>query len=207
MITENKSNVGVLQKAPRSETKQFDTLALPKGNARGVNVQRASTADIEDFSGIAERAIGHLAMPVTIQRIASCHPDNIWIIHDSRTRATIGCYAQIMLTAVGYAALVDGSFNGHDPVPSHCATPFDMITGIYTWAVIGRGRAALGVTLMSKILNTPAYRHLDLYTVPVTQDGLRSIQSIGYRPVHQDGLGALYIYRRLAHLADQRRVN
>jgi len=207
MTAENKSNVGAPQDAPHSASKQFDTLALPKGNARGVNMQRASAADIEDFSGIAERTIGHLAMSVTIQRIASCHPDNIWIIHDSRTRATIGCYAQIMLTAVGYAALVDGSFNGHDPVPSHCATPLDAITGIYTWAVIGRGRAALGVTLMSRILNTPTYRHLDLYTVPVTEDGMRSIQSIGYRPVNEGGLGALYIYRRLANLADQGRVN
>jgi len=197
-MLEKESGTNLLPGSPcPPRNKQFDTLELPARGAYGVEVHRAEYHDIADFATIVQSRIGEVAKASTIHRIAYHHPDNIWVIRDDRTCATIGCYAQIMLTQKGHVALFDGTFDGLEPDYCHCANEEDDIASIYTWAVMAPGRAALGVTLMSKVLSAPKYRLLDLYTIPVTEDGRRSIQSIGYRHCNEDAPDNLYVYRRL----------
>ena len=177
--------------------KQFDALFMPKNYRGGVFVQRASDEDIDIFRDEALQRTGRLASAADVKRVARIHPDNIWAVRDARAHAPIGCYAQIMLTEAGLAALLDGRFDGLSPKAEHCATPDDPIAAIYTWVVVGPARAALGVTLMARELGRAPYRQLDIYTIPITEAGRRSIQSIGYRPLRRDALGEIFVYRRL----------
>ena len=106
-----------------------------------------------------------------------------------------------MLTKAGLVSLIDGNFDGMYPVKEHCAGYNDVIAAIYTWAVVARGRAALGVTLMANHLKQDRYKNINLFSVPATNDGRRMLKSVGYVPLAKDQNGQLFRYQRISNRA------
>ena len=185
----------------RSTCKEFDMLELPNSDTSNIVLHRASDADIERFAAAARSKIGVLADVQTIKAVAHHNADNIHVIASQNATQPLGCFAQIMLRTAGLEALSEGRFNGLQPAAAHCARDGERPAGIYLWAVVAPGRAALGITLMSRFLRNGLYRASDLYTVPATEDGRRIIKSLGFTAVKDDRVLSLFIYRRLVNRA------
>jgi len=61
--------------------------------------------------------------------------------------------------------------------------------GIYVWAIHAKGSIAAGIPLVLQKFSAPLYRGVSIYSRPVTKEGLRVLEPLGFTPgAHYDGL-------------------
>lgn len=178
--------------------KEFDALDLLQHRAAPVVLRHASASDIDDAHAAVSSHFGDIADPETIKRVAAYNLDNIQIIASARTGGYLGCFTQIMLNAEGVAALRTGQFDPLHPAVQHMAATDHVPAAVYFWAIVATGKAALGIALMSRFLRTERYCRADLYTTPVTDDGKRIVEGLGFELFGGEATPSLYRYRRLA---------
>jgi len=178
--------------------KEFDTLD-PEPARRRVVVTRARYVELRAIYPRAAAALmQRMASLDTCESIRKRHLDNLWSITDRRSDELIGMYAMAMLTEEGRAALLDGSFEAHDPRLSHVAATGEPVAAIYKWGVFAPAMAAAAIPLIAERLSTPDYRDLDLYGNGSTAAGRRIMRSVGFRPVDDPRTPNLFLYPRLS---------
>ena len=107
--------------------------------------------------------------------------------------------AFLMLNRAGMPRLFDGSFDASNPDLSLLAQQYEKPAGIYIWALHARGIIYGGIPLVMEKMNTPLYRDIDLYARAVTPEGVRFVNSTGFKPgATFEGMLApnLHVYRR-----------
>jgi hypothetical protein len=110
----------------------------------------------------------------------------------------IGGCAFLYLNYRGHDALVLDCLDLHRPPLDHLASAEESPDALYLWAIAGAGRSALGS--ISALFSSPRYRTADLYTRPVTDNGMKLFTSLGFEPACSWSSN-LWVYRRLANRA------
>jgi predicted GNAT family N-acyltransferase len=149
-------------------------------------VFNASFQDIETLIPKARRAMGAGAPNEVIHRVARNNPDCLWGIarrdrYAAGVMAAEGYVAFLMLNEEGAEALLNGDLDATDP-PLHLLTrQHEKPAAIYFWGVYAPGMIAGGVPLAFEKTWTPLYRDAPIFTRPVTIEGLRLADSLGFR--------------------------
>ena len=149
-------------------------------------VFNASFQDIETLVPKARRAMGAGAPNEVIHRVARNNPDCLWGIarrdrYAAGVMAAEGYVAFLMLNEEGAEALLNGDLDATDP-PLHLLTrQHEKPAAIYFWGVYAPGMIAGGVPLAFEKTWTPLYRDAPIFTRPVTIEGLRLADSLGFR--------------------------
>ena len=145
----------------------------------------ASYQDIETLIPRARRAMGAGAANEVIHRVARHNPDSLWGIarrdrYGAGDTAAEGYVAFLMLNEQGAEQLVAGSLDATDP-PLHLLTrQHEKPAAIYFWGVYAPGMIAGGVPLAFEKTWTPLYRDAPIFTRPVTIEGLRLAETLGF---------------------------
>jgi predicted GNAT family N-acyltransferase len=145
----------------------------------------AGYQDIETLIPRARRAMGAGAANEVIHRVARHNPDSLWGIarrdrYGAGDTAAEGYVAFLMLNEEGAEQLLAGDLDATDP-PLHLLTrQHEKPAAIYFWGVYAPGMIAGGVPLAFEKTWTPLYRDAPIFTRPVTIEGLRLADSLGF---------------------------
>jgi len=133
------------------------------------------------------RDIANVSGPESVKRVISFNPDCLWGIarksrYDAGNPVAEGLVAFLMLNAKGLDRLACGTFDAGEPDLTLLASQNEKPAGIYVWALHARGQLAGGIPLVFEKISTPLYADVDLYAKPVTVDGRRFLEALGFRP-------------------------
>jgi predicted GNAT family N-acyltransferase len=153
--------------------------------AQRLVVFSASYQDIETLIPRARRAMGAGAANEVIHRVARHNPDSLWGIarrdrYAAGDAAAEGYVAFLMLNEAGAGQLVAGELDATDPALHLLARQHEKPAAIYFWGVYAPGMIAGGVPLAFEKTWTPLYRDAPIFTRPVTIEGLRLAESLGF---------------------------
>jgi predicted GNAT family N-acyltransferase len=146
----------------------------------------ATYQDIETLIPRARKAMGAGAANQVIHRVARHNPDCLWGIarrdrYASGDTAAEGYVAFLMLNEEGADQLLSGDLDATDP-PLHLLTrQHEKPAAIYFWGVFAPGAIAGGVPLAFEKTWTPLYRDAPIFARPITIEGLRLTESLGFR--------------------------
>jgi len=128
------------------------------------------------------------------QSVANHNPDTFWAISkrghfDINSPRGEGFFAVLPLTHEGMRGLIDGSLDTRKPNISFIARQSERPAGIYIWAIHAKGTLVAGIPLVLQKITAPLYRGVNLYSRPVTKEGLRVLEPLGFTPgARYDGL-------------------
>lgn len=154
------------------------------------SIRRAKHSDLIETLKLGESLIGGaLARPEVVATIDAITQMTIW-----NTGAPIsGIFLVVPVTEEGRAAVENGSFNPADPAIRHIAPANTPIFGVYCGIYAGATREARKSVLMAAgDLRLNAFAPVPTYARGATEDGARSMLTLGYRPV-AGGLKDLFV--------------
>src|SRR5215468_7478848 len=146
----------------------------------------ASFQDIETLIPRARKAMGAGAANQVIHRVARHNPDSLWGIARSNRYATgdtaaDGYVAFLMLSEEGADQLLSGELDATNPSLHLLSRQHEKPAAIYFWGVYAPGTIAGGVPLVFEKTWTPLHRDAPIFARPVTIEGLRLAESLGFR--------------------------
>jgi predicted GNAT family N-acyltransferase len=146
----------------------------------------ASFQDIETLIPRARKAMGGGAANEVIHRIARHNPDSLWGIarcdrYSAGDTAAEGYVAFLMLNEEGAEQLLRGDLDATNPPLRLLTRQHEKPAAIYFWGVYAPGAIAGGVPLAFEKTWTPLYRDAPIFTRPVTIEGLRLTESLGFQ--------------------------
>ena len=66
--------------------------------------------------------------------------------------------------------------------------------GIYVWAIHAKGAIVAAIPLVLQKFSTPLYQGINIYSRPITKEGLRVLEPLGFTPgARYDGLFAPHL--------------
>jgi predicted GNAT family N-acyltransferase len=156
------------------------------GLAQRLVVFSASYSDVENLIPRARKEMGGGAANEAVHRIVRHNPDSLWGIarrdrYAAGDAAAEGYVAFLMLNEEGANQLLSGKLDATDPPLCLLTRQNEKPAAIYFWGVYARGLIAGGVPLAFEKTWTPLYRDAPLFTRPVTMEGLRLADSLGFR--------------------------
>jgi hypothetical protein len=162
---------------------EFDRVrALP---ASDVEARAPRLDEVPEVLAMATAAIGApLAHAEAVTRILNHDPDSIWIVE--REGRILGGVGFLHLSQQGMRQLMAGTIDFRAPDPSLLCAPGQRPAGIYVWALFGRGRAGIGVSLVIERLRRGRFRNADLWAIPHTGDGQRLLRCLGFEPAFSE---------------------
>ena len=171
-------------RTPQKTTRPLDNLDTQKFAKRLV-IFMPRGAEIDALVARVQKDLSVAGSDV-VRRIVSHNPDCLWAIarrerFNASTPSGQGLMAFLMLNRAGMLRLFDGSFDASDPDLSLLAQQNEKPAGIYIWALYARGVLHGGIPLVMEKMNTPLYRDVDIYARAVTPDGVRFVNSTGFR--------------------------
>ena len=128
------------------------------------------------------------------QAAANHNPDTFWAIaqkdrFDINAPKGEGFLAVLPLKHEGMRRLIDGRLNTKKPELCYVARQSERPAGIYVWAIHAKGTLAAAIPLVLQKISAPLYRGVNLYSRPVTKEGLRVLEPLGFTPgARYDGL-------------------
>ena len=140
----------------------------------------------EDIPGLTTNRI--------VQAVANHNPDTFWAIarkdhFDIAAPRGEGFLAVLPLTHEGTRRLIDGSLDTRNPDIAFVARQSERPAGIYVWAIHAKGSIAAAIPLVLQKFSTPLYQGINIYSRPITKEGLRVLEPLGFSPGAQyDGL-------------------
>ena len=154
--------------------------------AQRLVVFSATFRDIETLIPRARKAMGAGAANEVIHRVARHNPDSLWGIarrdrYASGDTAAEGYVAFLMLNEEGADLLLSGELDATDPPLSLLTRQHEKPAAIYFWGVYAPGLIVGGVPLAFEKTWTPLYRDAPIFTRPITIEGLRLAESLGFR--------------------------
>jgi predicted GNAT family N-acyltransferase len=162
--------------------------------ARRTVIFTADAAGIVALVDAARLDIPGLTSNETFLTVVNHNPDIFWAIA-KRDRFNIaapkgeGFLAALPLTHEGTRRLIDGRLDTKKPELRYIARQSERPAGIYVWAIHAKGSMAAGIPLVLQKFSAPLYRGVSIYSRPVTKEGLRVLEPLGFTPgAHYDGL-------------------
>jgi predicted GNAT family N-acyltransferase len=162
--------------------------------ARRTVIFTVDAAAIASLVDAARQDIPGLTANEMFQTVANHNPDTFWAIA-KRDRFNIaapkgeGFLAVLPLNHEGARRLIDGRLNTKKPELRYVARQSERPAGIYVWAIHAKGSIAAGIPLVLQKFSAPLYRGVSIYSRPVTKEGLRVLEPLGFTPgAHYDGL-------------------
>src|SRR6266700_2009952 len=162
--------------------------------ARRTVIFTVDAAGIESLVDAAREDIPGLTTNETVLSMVNHNPDIFWAIA-RRDRFNIvaprgeGFLAALPLTHEGTRRLIDGRLNTKKPELQYIARQSERPAGIYVWAIHAKGSMAAGIPLVLQKFSAPLYRGVSIYSRPITKEGLRVLEPLGFTPgAHYDGL-------------------
>jgi predicted GNAT family N-acyltransferase len=131
-----------------------------------------------DLPGLADTSV--------VYRVMSQNPDCLWAISkrrgfDAAAPNIDGFIAFLMLNQEGLRQLVAGTFDASNPDPNLLVPQNVKPAAIYWWAAWARSGSVAGVPLGFDKMFTPLYRDVDIYARAVTIEGLRLLETLGFK--------------------------
>ncbi len=177
----------------RSATYSLDRMTALQ-LARRTVIFTVDAAGIESLVDAAREDIPGLTTNETVLSMVNHNPDIFWAIA-RRDRFNIvaprgeGFLAALPLTHEGTRRLIDGRLNTKKPELQYIARQSERPAGIYVWAIHAKGSMAAGIPLVLQKFSAPLYRGVSIYSRPITKEGLRVLEPLGFTPgAHYDGL-------------------
>jgi len=133
----------------------------------------------EDIPGLTSNEI--------VQAVANHNPDTFWAIarkdnFDIVSPKGEGFLAVLPLTHEGTRRLVDGRLETCNPDLSFVTRQSERPAGIYVWAIHAKGAIAAAIPLVLQKFSTPLYQGVNIYSRPITKEGLRVLEPLGFSP-------------------------
>lgn len=162
-------------------------------NAHGL--RRCEPSSIEAALALGETLIGSaLARAEVVYTLDVITKITIWVTGDPIE----GLYLIVPLTQEGRAGVEEGEFNPADPALRHVAPANTPIFGLYVGCYAGATKAARrSVMSASASVRASLYAPVPCYARGATEDGARSMLSLGFRPV-AGGLPDLFVFDPVA---------
>jgi len=167
--------------------------------ARRTVIFTVDAGGIAELVDAARQDIPGLTSNRMFQTVANHNPDTFWAIA-KRDRFNIaspkgeGFLAVLPLTHEGTRRLLDGRLDTRNPELCFIARQSERPAGIYVWAIHAKGTIAAAITLVLQKFSTPLYRGVNIYSRPVTKEGLRVLEPLGFSAgARYDGLVAPHL--------------
>jgi predicted GNAT family N-acyltransferase len=198
----NALDVDLIRQSARGNASRDRSTAHSLDRMTALQVARRTVIFTVDAAGIASlmdaarEDIPGLTSNRIVQAVANHNPDTFWAIA-RRDHFEIGSpkgegfFAVLPLTHEGMRGLIDGSLDTRNPDLSFIARQSERPAGIYIWAIHAKGTLAAAIPLVLQKISAPLYRGVNLYSRPVTKEGLRVLEPLGFCPgARYDGLFA-----------------
>jgi len=167
--------------------------------ARRTVIFTVDAAGISSLMDAARQDIPGLTTNEIVLSVVNHNPDTFWAIA-KRDRFNIaaprgeGFLAVLPLNHEGTRRLIDGSLDTKRPELRYVARQSERPAGIYVWCIHAKGSIAAGIPLVLQKFSTPLYQGVSIYSRPVTKEGLRVLEPLGFSPgANYDGLFAPHL--------------
>jgi predicted GNAT family N-acyltransferase len=167
--------------------------------ARRTVIFTVDAAGIASLVDAARQDIPGLTSNHLFQTVANHNPDTFWAIarrdgFDIASPKGDGFLAVLPLTHEGTRRLIDGRLDTRNPEICYVARQSERPAGIYVWAIHAKGTLAAAIPLVLQKFSTPLYRGVNIYSRPVTKEGLRVLEPLGFTSgARYDGLVAPHL--------------
>lgn len=157
--------------------------------AAGFGFRLASTEELREGLAMAERLIdGELASVEAVQRMNDQTGMTAWVTG----QPVDGIFLTLPLSPDGEAAVLYGTYQPEAPDPRHLAWQGKNIAAFYIGIYAGRTHEARKrIMTASAVLRVEYFGAFPAYARGATEDGRRSMTSLGFEPV-SGGLPDLY---------------
>ncbi|WP_225122901.1 GNAT family N-acetyltransferase [Bradyrhizobium sp. BRP22] len=156
-------------------------------------------AGIASLMDAAREDIPGLTTNRIVQTVANHNPDVFWAIarrdqFDIAAPKGEGFLAVLPLTHEGTRRLIDGRLDTKNPDLAFVARQSERPAGIYVWAIHAKGPTVAAIPLVLQKFSTPLYQGINIYSRPITKEGLRVLEPLGFTPgARYDGLFAPHL--------------
>ena len=157
------------------------------------------SAGIASLMDAAREDIPGLTTNRIVQTVANHNPDTFWAIarkdhYDIASPKGEGFLAVLPLTHEGTRRLIDGRLDTRNPDISFVTRQSERPAGIYVWAIHAKGAIVAAIPLVLQKFSTPLYQGINIYSRPITKEGLRVLEPLGFSPgARYDGLFAPHL--------------
>jgi predicted GNAT family N-acyltransferase len=144
-------------------------------------------AGIASLMDAARQDIPGLTSNEIVQAVVNHNPDVFWAIarkdqFDITSPRGEGFLAVLPLTHEGTRRLVDGRLDTKNPDLAFVARQSERPAGIYVWAIHAKGTLVAAIPLVLQKISSPLYQGVNLYSRPITKEGLRVLEPLGFTP-------------------------
>lgn len=155
--------------------------------ARRTVIFTVDASGIASLMDAARQDIPGLTSNEVVQAVANHNPDTFWAIakkdqFDIGSPRGEGFLAVLPLTREGTRRLVDGRLDTRNPDISLVTRQSERPAGIYVWAIHAKGTTAAAIPLVLQKFSTPLYQGINIYSRPITKEGLRVLEPLGFSP-------------------------
>jgi predicted GNAT family N-acyltransferase len=156
-------------------------------------------AGIASLMDAARQDIPGLTSNEIVQAVVNHNPDVFWAIarkdqFDITSPRGEGFLAVLPLTHEGTRRLVDGRLDTKNPDLAFVARQSERPAGIYVWAIHAKGTLVAAIPLVLQKISSPLYQGVNLYSRPITKEGLRVLEPLGFAPgARYDGVIAPHL--------------
>jgi hypothetical protein len=149
---------------------------------------RLDPADVPRLLEAAGKAIGRLAEPETVIRVAERNADSVWLFTRRGRSRPEGFMSALLLNEVGRSALLEGTLNLLDPQDEYLVSQHERPAAIYVWASFTPGVLAAGINRVMDRFDSPHYAEADVISTSFTLRGHRAMVRRGFEQgVWHDG--------------------
>ena len=158
----------------------------PARVARNLVLFKPSEKALVEIMAKARLSIPGLAQTADVLHVMSHNSDSVFAIarknkFDEADPHAEGFIAMLPLNKLGAELLALDAFETSKPNVKFLAKPGERPEAIYWWAVFAPGSLAAGMALFMQKINSDPYAGLDVYARPVTPEGRKFLQVLGFK--------------------------
>ncbi|CCD98564.1 hypothetical protein [Bradyrhizobium sp. STM 3809] len=147
-----------------------------------ITAQAVTPERLGELAALARREIpGVRASAQELAEFLRHDPDSIFVL--CQGGRLLGGIAFLYLNSAGLDALLLDDFNLNDPPRRFLAQPDEQPAAIYVWALVAKGRGAIGLGNVAQMLRGPRYRSADYYAQPSSPEGRAFLGALGFAPL------------------------
>lgn len=153
---------------------------LSPGSA--ITVSLAKRGQLPDLVAIARREIpGVNVTEAGLSHFLRDDPETIFTFR--RAGNLLGGIAFLFLNCRGRDALLLDDIALKNPSRDLLANADEEVSAIYVWALVGYGRAVIGLGNVADYLRKPRFANADYFAQPATVAGRNLLMAIGFTPM------------------------
>jgi hypothetical protein len=147
-----------------------------------ITVSLAKRGQLPDLVAIARREIpGVNITEAGLSHFLHDDPETIFTFR--RTGKLLGGIAFLFFNRRGHDALLLDDIDLKNPSRDFLAHADEEVSAIYVWALVGYGRAVIGLGNVADYLRKPRFASADYFAQPATVAGRDLLMAIGFTPL------------------------